>query len=411
MSGQILAAQEFLRSNGVDCWLLRDYFDANPVLWSVLGGHARNVTRPCWLFVPKEGRPVVLAHSVDAGRFAELFDSLREKRPDGLSEQGPRLDPDIRVWASRVQLVDHLSTLVRPGSTVAMEYSPQSQLPRVGRADAGSVELIRSLGGKVVSSGDVLQYATERWTPRQLESHRYAATSLVRIVHEAFRFVQENVNWKLTEHDVAQFIRGRYDRLELEASDGPIASVGPHSSDPHYEPAPGNSAVVRKGSWLLLDIWARKKGQPDAIYADITWTGVVGPAPTEIQTRVFEAVREARDAAVRLIEDSWHDGTRLEGWQVDRAARGVINERGFGPYFVHRLGHSLGTTVHSNAVNLDDWETHDDRQLIPGIGVTVEPGVYLPEFGVRSEINIYLGADGPEVTTERQTQIVTLELP
>jgi Xaa-Pro aminopeptidase len=408
MTGPIQAAQQYLVSSGIDGWLLRDYFDSNPVLWAVLGGHARNVTRPCWLFVPKEGRPVVLAHSVDAGRFVELFEASRGQGTEGTPEPGAEHLADIRPWASRAQLVEQLTALVRPGSTVAMEYSPQSQLPRVGRADAGSVELVRSLGARVVGSGDVLQFATERWTPEQLDSHRYAATSLVRIVHEAFRFVHENVNWKLTEHDVAQFIRGRYDRLDLEASDGPIASAGPHSSDPHYEPVPGKSAVVRKGSWLLLDIWARKKGQPDAIYADITWTGVVGPAPSETQVRVFEAVRDARDAAVRLIEDSWRDGRRLEGWEVDRAAREVIDERGFGPYFVHRLGHSLGTTVHSNAVNLDDWETHDDRQLIPGIGVTIEPGIYLPDFGVRSEIDVYLGPDGPEITTERQTQIVTL---
>jgi Xaa-Pro aminopeptidase len=270
--------------------------------------------------------------------------------------------------------------------------------------------MVRGLGAEVVGSGDVIQYATERWTPAQVESHRYAAASLTRIVHDAFKFVQENINWKLTEHDVAQFIRGRYARLGLEAPDGPIASVGPHSSDPHYEPTAERASIVRKGSWLLLDIWARRKGEPHAVYADITWTGFVGMNPSAEQRKVFETVREARDTAVELIETSWRRGERLEGWQVDRAARSVIERSGYGDFFVHRLGHSLGLTVHSNAVNLDDWETNDTRQLIGGIGVTVEPGIYLPEFGVRSEIDIYMGPDGPEVTTERQTDIVVLEI-
>lgn len=402
MNRTIAAAQEFLQTHKLDGWLLRDYFDANPIFWAVLGGHAHNVTRPCWLFVPREGKPVVLAHSVDVGRFNELFESWPA---DTRAEA-----PTVRPWASRLQMVELLSSLVASGARIAMEFSPQGLLPRVGRVDAGSVDLVRELGAEIVGSGDVLQYATERWRPEQLESHRYAADSLVRVVHDAFKFVQDNVNWKLTEHDVAQFIRGRYDRLGLEAADGPIAAVGPHSSDPHYEPTPQKAAVVRKGSWLLLDLWARRKGEPEAIYADITWTGFVGKQPTAEQVKVFEAVRDARDAAVDLIQTSWQRGERLEGWRVDRAARNVIERRGFGNYFVHRLGHSLGLTVHSNAVNLDDWETHDTRQLIAGIGVTVEPGIYLPEFGVRSEIDVYLGLDGPVVTTERQTDIVTLDI-
>lgn len=291
-----------------------------------------------------------------------------------------------------------------------MEYSPEGALPRVGRVDAGSVELVRGLGVEIVSSGDVLQYATERWDDKQLASHRFAAAALGRIVHDTFKFVAENVNWKLTEHDVAQFIRGRYDRLGLEASDGPIASVGPHSSDPHYEPTPERAAVVRKGSWLLIDLWARQKGDPASIYADITWTCYVGRNPTPQHRKVFEAVRDARDAAVEFMAASWKAGNPIEGWQVDRAARDLIEARGFGNAFVHRLGHSLGRSVHSNAVNLDDWETRDTRRLIAGIGVTVEPGIYLPDFGVRSEIDVYLTPEGPEVTTEVQTEIALLDI-
>lgn len=382
----------------LDGWLLRDYFNSNPILWAVLGGQAHNVTRPCWLFIPRQGPASILAHSVDAGRFDELFSGWPEK------------GPEVVEWSSRQRLVTELKRLVSAGGRIAMEYSPEGALPRVGRVDAGSVELVRALGVKVVSSGDVLQYATERWDEQQLASHRYAASSLGRIVKDAFKFIADNVNWKLTEHDVAQFIRGRYDRLGLEAGDGPIASVGPHSSDPHYEPTPERAAVVRKGSWVLLDLWARQKGDPSAIYADITWTCYVGQKPTAQHRKVFEAVRDARDAAVDFMTTSWKAGIAIEGWQVDRTARDLIAERGFGEYFVHRLGHSLGRTVHSNAVNLDDWETRDTRRLITGIGVTVEPGIYLPEFGVRSEIDVYLAPEGPEVTTERQTEIALLDI-
>ncbi|MBM3960001.1 MAG: aminopeptidase P family protein [SAR202 cluster bacterium] len=398
MSQTIAAAQEYMSEHQLDGWLLRDYFNANPILWAVLGGQAHNVTRPCWLFIPPHGQATVLAHSVDTGRFRELFAGWNEDAPQ------------ILEWPSRQRLLAGLKQLLPARGRIAMEYSPEGALPRVGRVDAGSVELVRGLGVEIVSSGDVLQYATERWDDKQLASHRFAAAALGRIVHDTFKFVAENVNWKLTEHDVAQFIRGRYDRLGLEASDGPIASVGPHSSDPHYEPTPERAAVVRKGSWLLIDLWARQKGDPASIYADITWTCYVGRNPTPQHRKVFEAVRDARDAAVEFMAASWKAGNPIEGWQVDRAARDLIEARGFGNAFVHRLGHSLGRSVHSNAVNLDDWETRDTRRLIAGIGVTVEPGIYLPDFGVRSEIDVYLTPEGPEVTTEVQTEIALLDI-
>ena len=398
MSTTIDAAQEYLGKHGLDGWLLRDYFDANPILWNVLGGKARNVTRPCWLFVPVSGQPVVLAHEVDTGRFAELGDA----------RDAPSFE--VRRFATRADMLDALRSLVPGGARVAMEYSALGELPRVGRVDAGSVELVRSLGVEVVSSGDVLQYATERWSPRQLDSHRFAAKRLTRIVREAFDFVAENINWKLTEHDLAEFIRGRYDRLGLVADDGPVVAVNANASDPHYEPSPTGAAVIRRRSWLLIDLWARKADDGNAVYADITWTAYLGATPTDEQRRAFSAVRDARDASVEFISRAMARGKPPQGWEVDRAARSVIDAAGLGEHFVHRLGHSLGRTVHSNAVNLDDWETHDTRALIPGLGVTVEPGVYLSDFGVRSEIDLYLTEDGPEITTDPQTEIVLIEV-
>lgn len=384
------AAQEFMRESGLDGWLTRDYRYTNPVFLAALGLHVQNLTRPVWLFIPREGEPVILAHDVDAGRF-----------PDG--------SPRVVRFSNRETMVEALQLTISEGTTVAMEYSPLCELPRVGRVDAGTIELVRSLGVNVVPSGDVLQYATERWSPGQLASHRYAVESLVKIVKEAFKFAGENVRWKLTEHDIAEFIRGRYDRLGLAAEDGPIVAMDAHASDPHYEPKPGESSVIRRQGWLLIDLWARKKEDPEAIYADITWTACLGGKPTSEQNKVFDTVIRARDTAFKLLEDRVLAGQHPQGWELDRAARRVIEEAGYGKYFVHRLGHSLGREVHANGVNLDDWETHDTRTVIQGIGVTIEPGVYLPDFGVRSEIDVHMGDDGPEITAEAQHEIVMID--
>ena len=393
MADTVSDAQAYLREAGIDGWLTRDYRYTNPVFEAALGRHVQNLTRPVWLYIPAQGEPLLLAHDVDAGRF-----------PVG----GPR----VQRYSNRTSMVDGLRQLLAAGGKVAMEYSPLYELPRVGRVDAGTVELVRSLGAEVVPSGDVLQYATERWSAAQLASHRYAVETLTRIVKDAFGFVGENVRWKLSEHDVAEYIRGRFDRAGLVTDDGPVVAFNEHSSDPHYEPSPDASAVVRRRGWLLIDLWARQEaiesGEPP-IYADITWTACLGGEPTAEQRKVFDAVRDARDAAFAFLEEAVRSGRYPQGWELDRVARDLITKTGYGDYFVHRLGHSLGREVHSNGVNLDDWETHDTRSVIAGIGVTIEPGVYLPEFGVRSEVDVYMGEDGPEVTGEAQREIVMVE--
>ncbi|MFW6174904.1 MAG: M24 family metallopeptidase [Chloroflexota bacterium] len=386
-------AREYLARHDIKGWLIYDYQQSNPALWSLLG-EAPNVTRPCWLWIPTTGRPTLLDHSVDAGRFADALDAARSH---GVAIEESR-------YSSRAQMLEALSGLLGDGGRVAMEYSPYAELPRVARVDAGAVELVRSMGVEVVSSGDVMQYATERWTPAQLASHREAMDGLVRTVRAAFDFISENINWRITEHDVAEFIRGRYERLGLHAPEGPVVAMNAHASDPHYEPRPDTASVIRKNSLVLIDLWARPK-RDDGVFADITWTAFVGESPRPEHERVFGAVREARDTAVTMMEDAFEQGRALQGWELDRAAREVIARHGYGEYFVHRLGHSLGRDVHSNAVNLDDWETHDTRTLIPGLAVTVEPGVYLPEFGIRSEIDVYIGEDGPEVTGEVQQEL------
>ena len=389
LDGVTQMAQEHMRQQGVDGWLLYDYRGLNPIFSETVGPVA-NVTRPCWLWIPSSGQPRLIVSYVDEGRFASL----------GIAKA---------TFASRRETVDRLKeTLPRAGG-VAMEYSPGGALPRASRVDAGTIELVRGLDVEVVSSADLVQYATQRWSDEQLHSHVIAAEKLGSIVLDAFRHVGDSLDSGPTEHDVARFIRRRFDEEGLETTGGPVVAANEHSSDPHFEPPPGSSSVITRGDWLLVDLWGHLAGD-GTMYADITWTAYVGgPVPAAHQS-VFAAVVGARDAAVAELERAYADGRVLEGWQLDRVARDYISRAGYGDHFSHRLGHSLGGEVHGNAVNLDGWETHDTRKVVQGVAVTIEPGVYLPEFGVRSEIDVYMSDEGPRVTTSIQRSVVLIEV-
>ncbi len=383
----IRQAQEHLRDNGVSGWLLYDYRGMNPIFWETIGPIA-NVTRPCWLWVPARGEPRLLVGFVDQGRFQHL----------GI---------ETALWSSRSEMVEALGDVLSQADTVAMEYSPEEALPRVSRVDGGTVELVRSLRVEVVSSGDVVQYATQRWSDDELASHRRAAEALSSIVREAFEYVGLHLSSGVTEYDVAEFIRERFRDEGLESPDGPVVAVNDHSADPHYDPGPESSAIT-PGHWLLIDLWAREPAA-DAMYADITWTAYVGDTVPKENQRVFDAVLGARDAALDEIETAFTGTRQLRGWEVDKVARDFIADAGYGDYFGHRLGHSLGREVHGNAVNLDSWETYDTRSLLAGLAVTIEPGIYLPgKFGVRSEIDVYISEEGPEVTTDVQREVVLI---
>ena len=378
-------AQEYLRGQEVAGWLLYDYRGMNPIFWDTVGT-IPNVTRPCWLWIPSQGEPRLLVSYVDQGRFAHL----------GIPAS---------LFVSRADMTAQLAGILAGARIIAMEYSPQGALPRVSKVDAGTLELVRSLGVEVVSSADLIQYATQRWSEEQLRSHRMAAERLGRIVQEAFRYIGESLASGPTEYAVAEFMRGRFVEEGLEAPDGPIVAVNEHSSDPHFDPAAESSSVIKAGDWVLIDLWARLPGE-NTMFADITWTAYVGDSVPALHQKVFDAVIGARDAAVAELEQAFKDGRALHGWQVDKVARDYISAAGYGDYFNHRLGHSLGREAHGNAVNLDGWETHDTRLVIPGIAVTIEPGIYLPEFGVRSEIDVYISEKGPRVTTAVQRSVV-----
>ncbi len=394
-------AQQFLTQEGIPGWLIYDYRHSNPVFWQVVApsGH---VTRPCFLFIPDSGRPRLLTHHVDAGKFAPSAGA-------GAEESG--LELELLVYSSRQTLLDCLGQLLAGRPRVAMEYSAHNALPRVSRVDAGTVELVRSLGPEVVSSADLMQYATQRWTPAQLAGHQRAAAKLGEIVNEAFRRIGERLAGLPadgpTEYEIAEFIRRRFREKGLEAADGPIVSVNAHCSDPHYEPEAVGSSVIRPGDWALIDLWARE-ATAESVYADITWTAYVGDRAPESRQRIFDIVTGARDAALQYLKDCFADGTVVQGWQADAVARRYIAERGYGDYFTHRLGHSISYEVHGEAVNLDGFETHDTRRIIPGVGFSIEPGIYLPEFGVRSEIDAYMSEEGPYATSPVQREVVLI---
>lgn len=391
MAIQAVAAQarEYMREQGLCGWLLYDYRGMNPIFWDTVGD-VSHVTRPCWLWIGAQGEPRLLVSYVDQGRFAHL----------GI---------DTTLFVSRADMRAKLGGMLAGARRIAMEYSPQGALPRVSRVDAGTLEAVRAFGVEVTSSADLLQYATQRWDAAQLRSHIAAAEALGAIVQQAFRRIGDRIDEAPTEFEIAEFIRRRFVEEGMVVTDGPVVAANAHAADPHFEPTEANTAVIRRGDWVLIDLWTRQP-HPDAMFADITWTAYVGDKAPPRHRQVFEAVIGGRDAAVAMMERAHRNGETLQGWQVDAAAREHIAAAGFGEYFNHRLGHSLGREVHSNAVNLDGWETHDTRALIAGVAVTIEPGVYLPgEFGVRSEIDVFVGEEGPRVTTQVQRDVVLID--
>ena len=396
MATVVEQAQEYMAARPVDAWLVYEYQGMNPTFEALtaeaLAKPAHNVTRPVFAFVPPSGQPMLLAHAVDVGRFLLHRQSGWE----------------VRRYTGHRELHQQLTTLLGPLKRVAMEYAPGATLPRASRVDAGTVELVRSTGPDVVSSADLIQYATQRWSPEGLASHLRAADALGRIVLDAFEKIGRRLASGVTEHDIAEFIRGRFTAEGLWTDEGPVVAANEHASDPHFEPTPELARRFQAGDWVLIDLWAREPGS-QGIFADITWTAYVGHTVPAKHQEVFQVVTGARDAATEFAVQSLAAGGEVQGWEVDRAAREYISQRGYGDYFTHRLGHSLGRTVHAGGVNMDGLETHDTRTLIPGLGFTIEPGVYPSEFGVRSEIDLHVGPQGLGVTTPVQRNVALIE--
>jgi len=390
MSANIQSIQNDLRAAKLDGWLFYDFRGRDPIAQNILQLPSGMRTRRWYYFIPSKGEPKKLVHKIESESLAAL--------PGG-----------TLYYAKQEELHKKLKQILARAKKVAMQYSPKNEIPYVAMVDAGTVELVRGAGAKVVSSADLVQKYEACWSAEQVESHFSAGVIIDRIVRGAFEHAAECVRQKkpLTEYDLKQWILKEFGAAGVWAEEGPDIAVNAHASDPHYGPTPESAAPIREGDLLLLDVWGKKK-TPGSVYYDVTWMGYLGAEVPDKYAKVFEVVRGARDKAVELIRTHIAKGKPLQGWQVDKAARAVIEKAGYGKYFFHRTGHSIGEKVHGNGANMDGLETHDARHLIARTCNSVEPGIYLPEFGVRTEVNVYVGEKEARVTGAVQTAILPL---
>ena len=384
------AIQQQLRAEGVDGWLFFDHHVRDPLAYRVLGMQTpAHVSRRWYYWIPAQGAPRKLAHKIEPGRLDAI--------------PGERL-----LYSGWKEQRERLAALLGGAKRVAMQYSPDCMIPYISLVDAGTVELVRGLGVEVVSSASLVQHFEARWTDAQLEMHREAGRRVDETLDEAFELIGARIRQGgVDEFTVAEFIRERFADKGLVTQDGPIVGAGPNSGNPHYGPPPEGSAMILPGSFVLIDLWA-KLAEAGAVYYDITWTGYCGETPPDRIQEVFDAVVGARDAALRLIDEAVRAGRTIAGYEADDEARRVLTEAGLGEAFRHRLGHSIGQEVHGNGANLDNLETHDDRPIISRTCFSIEPGAYLPEFGVRSEIDCYVSDDGAAATGRVQRKIVPI---
>jgi Xaa-Pro dipeptidase len=381
--------QAALREEGLDGWLFFDHHRRDPLAYRVLKFTPNSIVSRRWYyFVPAHGEPVGLVHKIEAQTLSEL--------PGAMS-----------TYAGWNEMVDGIRGLLAGSKRIAMQYSPNCAVPYVAMVDAGTIELIRGLGVEIATSANLVQYFEARWSKAQLEGHLEAGRRVDRVRRQAFERIGEKLRASehVTEWDIQQFIATRFREEGLFADHGPDVAVNANASNPHYEPKQHSCSAIKKSDVVLIDMWA-KLDQPDAVYYDITWMGFCGEQPTSAMERVFNVVREARDRAIECARHAVDTKRELRGYQVDDAARSFIRDQGFAQYFFHRTGHSIGTEVHGTGANMDNLETHDERKVIPGTCFSVEPGIYLPEFGVRSEVNVYIDETGARVTGEKQEAIV-----
>jgi Xaa-Pro aminopeptidase len=383
--------QAALRFRHIDAWLFYDHHHRDPIAYRVLGlPESLFVTRRWFYLIPADGEPQKLVHRIEAGHLDSLPGSKRQ-------------------YSSYQELGAGLQSMLKGHRVVAMQYSPNNLVPYIGLVDAGTIELVRSLGVEVVTSGDLVAQFEATWTAAQIASHFEAGRIIDHITEEAFREIGRRVRSGGTdEFQIQQWIEEAFRREGLtNEDDPPIVAVNAHSGNPHYAPTAEQSAPIREGDFVLLDMWGKKQA-PGAVYYDITWTGVVGQMTNDRYREIFEVVREARDAGVKTVQEAATAGRRLCGWEVDQAVRERIERAGYGQSFVHRTGHSIGETVHGNGANMDNLETRDEREIVPNSCFSVEPGIYLPEFGVRSEVDVLVRERSAEVTGRIQQEIVII---
>jgi Xaa-Pro aminopeptidase len=380
--------QEALRREKLDAWLFFDHHQRDPLAYRILGLESKqHVTRRWYYLIPATGEPRGLVHRIEAGILHAL----------------PGEKAQYSSWQEQHA---GLGRLLKGAKRVAMQYSPRCAVPYVSLVDAGTVELVRDQGVEVVTSAELVQEFEACLTETEFASHIEAGKRVDRVCAGAFRFMSEKLADGVDEMAVHDWILEQFRGARMVTDSGPIVGVNAHAGDPHYEPSAATSSPIRAGDFVLLDMWA-KLDEADAIYYDITWTGFCGEPPARIR-EVFEIVRDARDRAIETVRAAVSAGREIRGFEVDDAARSYIRSRGYADRFVHRTGHSIGTEVHGTGANMDNLETHDERRVLPGSLFSIEPGIYLEDFGVRSEVNVFVGPHSAGTTGEVQRELVRI---
>ncbi|MGA9291714.1 MAG: M24 family metallopeptidase [Ignavibacteriaceae bacterium] len=379
--------QKNLQNLNIDGWLMYDFRGSNDAALEILDiPKASHLTRRFFYFIPSKGNPVKIVNEIEAGHLNHL--------------PGEKL-----TYSSFDSLNKHLNKISGLGKKVAMEYSPNNNIPYISKVDGGTIEYLKSLGFEIKSSGDLISKFAAVWSHEQFEENRPVAIALTEIVKEAFDFICERLtdDQYTNEYEVQQFIMKRFKENGFITDFPPIVGVDANSSNPHYTPDEGTHSKITRGSLVLIDLWA-KVDKDDAVWSDITWTGYTEHHIPEKHARIFEVVAEARDTAFRLVESRFKEGKEIRGFEVDDAARGVIEKAGYGKYFFHRTGHSITTELHGSGANMDNYETHDERLILPSTSFSIEPGIYLEDFGIRSEIDVYISPDGKVMITGQELQ-------
>ncbi len=383
--------QQAVRKEGVDGWLFFDHHRRDPLAYRVLQFTPGSmVSRRWYYFVPANGAPRGLVHKIES-------QTLRE------------LPGEMATYAAWSSMVDGIREIVGGAKRIAMQYSANCAIPYVATVDAGTIELVRELGFEIVTSANLIQQFEAKWTGEQLESHLEAGRRIDRVRREAFELIGAKIRAgeRITEWDVKQFILDRYKKEGLLIDHGPDVAVNANASNPHYDPSKNACSEIHRGDLVLIDMWGKLE-QPGSVYYDITWVAYCGQKPPEKIEKVFTIVRDARDRAIDCVKNAVEAGRELRGFEVDDAARQHIHAAGFGEYFFHRTGHSIGEEIHGTGANMDNLETHDERRVIPWTGFSIEPGIYLPEFGVRSEIDMFVDEKSARVTGEIQRELVLI---
>jgi Xaa-Pro dipeptidase len=383
--------QRAIRGEQLDGWLFFDHHERDPLAYRVLGFAPKGIVSRRWYyFIPAEGQPRKLVHKIESFH----LDSL------------PGAKTAYSGW---LEQKTGLGTMLTGAHRIAMQYSPDCAIPYVSMVDGGTIDLIRDLGIEIATSADLIQYFEARWNQEQLDSHLEAGKLVDAIRRDAFRLIGDRIHAgeRVTEWQVQEFIKERFSAEDLFTDHGPNVSANANAANPHYEPQPDRSSEIGAGDTVLIDLWA-KLNRPNAVYYDITWVGCCTATPSSDLVKVFNIVRDARDHAIERVQKAVQAGEELRGYQVDDAARLSIQDCGYGESFFHRTGHSIGTEVHGAGANMDNLETHDLRRIIPWTCFSIEPGIYLKDFGVRLEVNMFVGEGSAQVTGEIQRDLVRI---